>query len=175
MLTLALQIWAAFSENTSWLSQKVALLLRSKHLDTSCCYILKTHLWYGWKTLSCHWEVSYNPTFSFDPVSLWIIKSDSSSKEMVLLTQFCGYFNSHKLPWDRRQVNKIQAEVGLRFQTIVTIDIVLLILFQVFQCLPFKRKKGSKKFILRNAIAITKKKFIPHVKFNLNQLGELEI
>ena len=69
------------------------------------------------KLLSCHWEMSYNSTFTFNPVSLWIIKSDSSSKEMVsithsvaILTPTCclevkdkwGEFKQ-KLCWDFRE------------------------------------------------------------------------
>lgn len=60
----------------------------------SCSYIVceaskklpNTNLWKGWKTLSCHGAMSSNPIFAFTPVSLWIIKSDSSSKEMVSIT-----------------------------------------------------------------------------------------
>lgn len=134
-------------------------------------------MWYGWKTVSCHWEVSYNPTFAFKPVSLWIIKSDSSSKEMMLLTPFCGFF---KLPYGCLEVGgrsiKFKQELHWDFrQSLQTWPGTFV---SQFQSLPFKfkRKKGQQEVHPENVITIyKKKKFISYVKFNLNQRRELEI
>lgn len=74
------------------------------------------------------------------------------------------------LHWGKKQVNKIQAEAGLRFQT--EVDMVLVILSPNCQCLIFKKKKGQQELHPENVIVINRKKqFIPYVKFNLNQLG----
>lgn len=69
---------------------------------------------------------------------------------MVSLAPFSGYFSSHILPWGKSQANKIQAVAELRFQTVVPIDMALLILSLNFQCLFYKfNRKDSEKFILK--------------------------
>lgn len=68
------------------------------------------------------------------------------------------------------QINKLAAEAGLRFQTVV--DTFLDIWFPNFPCLFFKTKAGQQELYPEDVIAINRKKqFIPYVDFNLNQLG----